>query len=107
VLIIHHTGHNVTERPRGSSAMRANLDYMLGVHRDEKEMLATLSCLKQKDGEAFKDTTFALTPYRIWAPTRTATRSRAWSPATSPAPTTWRPWSREEGRAAAATTTCC
>jgi hypothetical protein len=61
VMIIHHTGHVATERPRGSSAMRANLDWMLGVHRDEKEMLATLSCAKQKDGEAFKDTTFALT----------------------------------------------
>lgn len=60
VLILHHTGHNATERPRGSSAMRANLDYMLGVFRDEKEMLATLTCSKQKDGEAFQDTTFAL-----------------------------------------------
>ena len=65
VLILHHTGHNVTERPRGSSAMRANLGYMLGVHRDEKEMIATLSCLKQKDGDTFQDTTFSLTPYRL------------------------------------------
>jgi hypothetical protein len=48
VLILHHTGHNVTERPRGSSAMRANLGYMLGVHRDEKEMLATLSLPEAK-----------------------------------------------------------
>lgn len=60
VLILHHTGHNATERPRGSSAMRANLDFMLGVHRDEKEMLATLSCAKQKDGEPFDDTTFSV-----------------------------------------------
>lgn len=65
VLILHHTGHNVTERPRGSSAMRANLDFMLGVHRDEKELLATLSCLKQKDGDTFQDTTFSLTPYKL------------------------------------------
>lgn len=61
VMIIHHTGHVATERPRGSSAMRANLDWMLGVHRDEKEMLATLSCAKQKDGEGFPDASFALT----------------------------------------------
>lgn len=65
VLILHHTGHNATERPRGSSAMRANLDFMLGVHRDEKEMLATLSCAKQKDGEAFQDTTFAVAVHNL------------------------------------------
>ena len=28
VLVIHHTGHNATERPRGSSAIRANVDFM-------------------------------------------------------------------------------
>lgn len=60
VLVIHHTGHQATERPRGSSAIRANVDFMLGVQRDEKEMLATVSCAKQKDGELFKDQAFAL-----------------------------------------------
>ena len=65
VLILHHTGHLATERPRGSSAMRANLDYMLGVFRDEKEMLATLTCAKQKDGEAFEDVAFAVTKHTL------------------------------------------
>ncbi len=65
VAILHHTGHVATERPRGSSAMRANLDWMLGVHRDDKEMLATLSSAKQKDGEGFQDTTFALTVHAL------------------------------------------
>lgn len=65
VLIIHHTGHNATERPRGSSAMRANLDYMFGVFRDEKEMMATLTCAKQKDGEPIDDTTFALSKHTL------------------------------------------
>lgn len=65
VLILHHTGHNATERPRGSSAMRANLDYMLGVHRDETEMLATMTCAKQKDGEAFKDITFSVSSHTL------------------------------------------
>lgn len=65
VLLIHHTGHQATERPRGSSAIRANLDWMLGVHRDEKEMLATVSCAKQKDGEAFDDATFALSVHDL------------------------------------------
>jgi hypothetical protein len=60
VLLVHHTGHAATERPRGSSAIRANIDFLLGVFRDEKEMLATLSCVKQKDGELFKDAMFAL-----------------------------------------------
>jgi hypothetical protein len=60
VLIIHHTGHIATERPRGSSAMRANLDFMFGVFRDEKEMLATVTCSKQKDGEGFTDAIFSL-----------------------------------------------
>jgi hypothetical protein len=60
VMLIHHTGHTATERPRGSSAMRANLDWMYGVFRDEREMLATLTCLKQKDGDTLKDQTFSL-----------------------------------------------
>jgi len=60
IAILHHTGHQATERPRGTSAIRANLDWMLGVFRDEKEMLATLTCAKQKDGEPFDDATFSL-----------------------------------------------
>lgn len=60
VMLVHHTGHQATERPRGSSAIRANIDYLLGVCRDEKEMLATLSCVKQKDGDLFPDATFSL-----------------------------------------------
>jgi hypothetical protein len=61
VLLIHHSGHSATERPRGSSAIRANVDYLLGVCRDEKEMLATVNCVKQKDGELFEDATFSMT----------------------------------------------
>ncbi len=61
VLLIHHSGHQATERPRGSSAIRSNIDFLLGAFRDEKEMLATVSCIKQKDGELFDDATFRLT----------------------------------------------
>jgi len=61
VLLIHHSGHSATERPRGSSAIRANIDFLLGVFRDEREMLATVSCVKQKDGELFDDAVFQLT----------------------------------------------
>lgn len=65
VLVIHHSGHQATERPRGSSAIRANVDFMLGCHREEKEMLATLSCAKQKDGEMFSDSMFAMTVFEL------------------------------------------
>lgn len=65
VMVVHHTGHAATERPRGSSVMLANLDWMLGVQRDEKEMMATLSCVKQKDGDRFADTTFSLIAIRL------------------------------------------
>jgi hypothetical protein len=61
VALVHHSGHSATDRPRGSSAIRANLDFLLGVWRDEAEMLATVSCIKQKDGELFRDAKFALT----------------------------------------------
>lgn len=60
VTLVHHTGHAATERPRGSSAIRANIDFLLSVYRDEKEMLATLGCVKQKDGDLFTDATFSL-----------------------------------------------
>jgi len=38
---------------------------LLGCFRDEKEMLATLCCIKQKDGELFPDQTFALTVFEL------------------------------------------
>jgi hypothetical protein len=60
VVLVHHTGHQATERPRGSSAIRSNVDFLLSVFRDEKEMLATMSCVKQKDGELFRDATFSM-----------------------------------------------
>lgn len=61
VLVIHHSGHVATERPRGSSAIVANVDFMLGVFRDEKELIATMTCEKQKDGDRFEPVQFQLT----------------------------------------------
>lgn len=56
VLIIHHTGHGATERPRGSSALRSNIDFLLGLFLDgDGSEMCTLTCEKQKDGERFKD----------------------------------------------------
>lgn len=34
---------------------------MFGVHRDANEMLATVSCVKQKDGDCFEDQSFSMT----------------------------------------------
>lgn len=65
VVVVHHSGHQATERPRGSSAIRSNVDFMFGVFRDEKEMLATMECHKQKDGELFQDVPFALSSERL------------------------------------------
>ena len=65
VLLIHHSGHEATERPRGSSAIRGNVDFMFGVFRDEKEMIATVQCKKQKDGELFADAEFRMTVQQL------------------------------------------
>jgi hypothetical protein len=65
VLVVHHSGHAATERPRGSSAMLANVDFMYGVFRDEKEMMATVTCLKQKDGERFTDAMFRVNVHKL------------------------------------------
>lgn len=60
VLVVHHTGHVATERPRGASAIIANVDFALGVFRDEKEMVATVEFPKIKDGERPEAETFSL-----------------------------------------------
>lgn len=60
VMLVHHSGHSATERARGSSAIRANVDWMFGVFRDEKEMLATVECVKQKDGDMPDPITFSV-----------------------------------------------
>jgi hypothetical protein len=59
-LVIHHSGHAATERPRGSSAIIANTDFLLGVFRDPVEKLARLECHKQKDEDRFEPLCFAL-----------------------------------------------
>jgi KaiC/GvpD/RAD55 family RecA-like ATPase len=65
VILVHHSGHSATERPRGSSAIKQSIDFLLGVFREEKEMLTTLTCEKLKEEETFKDHTFALTKHTV------------------------------------------
>lgn len=50
VLIVHHTGKDSTRGPRGSSAIRGNLDFLFEVERVEGAMAASLTVRKQKDG---------------------------------------------------------
>ena len=66
VIVIHHTGHNATERPRGSSAITANVDFMLGCYRNDKEgMNAKLDVTKQKDGDMIKGLYFDLNRHAL------------------------------------------
>jgi hypothetical protein len=60
-IIIHHTGHNASDRPRGSSAMMANLDFLLGVFKPDPEALtARVTVAKQKDGDKLDDIYFTM-----------------------------------------------
>jgi hypothetical protein len=65
VTVVHHTGHNATERPRGASAILANVDFAMGVFRDEKEMLCTIDFAKIKDGERPDAQTFELSAQEL------------------------------------------
>jgi hypothetical protein len=61
VLVVHHTGHSAAERPRGSSALTSNLDYLLGAYRPEGgRMEARLGVHKMKDGEKLEDHYFEM-----------------------------------------------
>ncbi len=60
VLVIHHSGHAATERPRGSSAIRANTDFLLGVFREEGQMITRIEIQHMKDGELLNPLTFVL-----------------------------------------------
>lgn len=50
VVVVHHTGKDVSRGPRGSSAIRGNLDFLLEVDRPEGQMVASMTVRKQKDG---------------------------------------------------------
>jgi len=61
VIVIHHSGHNATERPRGSSAITANVDFMVGIYKPEgTSMMARLDVIKQKDGDKLTHQAFKL-----------------------------------------------
>lgn len=61
VIVVHHSGHAATERPRGSSAITANVDFMLGVYRPDVSVAqARLDVIKQKDGDKLSSQGFEL-----------------------------------------------
>lgn len=51
VVLIHHTGKDASRGPRGSSAIRGNLDTVIEVTREEGSSTALARVVKQKDGE--------------------------------------------------------
>ncbi len=59
VLIVHHTG-KTGALERGSSALRAACDQMIGLSNDDG--LITLSCEKSKDSSPFSQRTLSLLP---------------------------------------------
>lgn len=66
VMVVHHIGHGATDRPRGSSALIANVDMLLGMRRTiepdrSKQVLmeAELEFQKVKDGERPEPVSFA------------------------------------------------
>ena len=61
VIVIHHTGHSASERPRGSSAITANVDFMVGVYKPEgTNLMAKLDVIKQKDGDRLANQVFSM-----------------------------------------------
>ncbi len=61
VVVIHHSGHSATERPRGASSIIANVDFLAGVYKpDGTSLMARLDFIKQKDGDKAANLAFKL-----------------------------------------------
>ena len=58
VILVHHVGHAVSERPRGSSALTANADVLFAVYKSAGERIAIFENVKQKDAELFPPLNF-------------------------------------------------
>ncbi|CAB5194909.1 AAA domain containing protein [uncultured Caudovirales phage] len=66
VVWVHHTGHNVTERPRGSSVLTANTDFTLAcVRPDVQARACTIETMKQKDADRLPPLQFDLMPHDV------------------------------------------
>ena len=61
VVVVHHTGHAATERPRGASSLEANADFTIGVYRpDAGQQVARLDVSKQKDDDKLQGLHFEM-----------------------------------------------
>lgn len=61
VIVVHHSGHAATERPRGSSAITANVDFLFGAYRPDASIpQARVDVIKQKDGDKLASQGFEL-----------------------------------------------
>ncbi len=66
VLWVHHTGHNVTERPRGSSVLTANMDFTLSCARPDVQARAcSVETMKQKDADRVPPLVFDLLQHEV------------------------------------------
>lgn len=59
VLLVHHTGHNASDRGRGSSSLKAAVDTE---YRMKKDDVIHLTCTKMKDAEHPKPKAFKIKP---------------------------------------------
>jgi len=58
ILLVHHVGHSDGDRPRGSSALTANVDFLFAVYRTKGERIAVLENVKQKDSDLWPPVNF-------------------------------------------------
>lgn len=59
VIVVHHTGHEAKDRPRGATSFRDDLDVLLRVDGDG-DGVRQLTCVKQKYAEPFAPKRFTL-----------------------------------------------
>ena len=58
IILIHHVGHSEDSRPRGSSAITANADFLYSVSRTKGERIAIFENTKMKDADLFLPVNF-------------------------------------------------
>lgn len=62
VLVIHHSGHDNTDRERGSSALRGAADISIHAKRGEAPLEVKLRCAKTRDTAEFEPSIVRLIP---------------------------------------------
>ena len=65
ILVVHHSGKDVSKGSRGSSALHCACDYEFNVVYDKKNNLVTLRNTKQKDAPEAPDMVFNFQPVEL------------------------------------------